>query len=269
MANSRGRINLGSAAQAHVKAAPRFNPPPGWPALPSASWSPPPGWTPDRSWPAAPKGWKFWVDDAGRPVPGPPGTYGATSNRQRLLGCGCLTLVGLVLFGSCLGALGGDDEPATQRTTPSATATATATTATSTAAPTTATTAPTPTASTSAPSASASPTTTAPTPSASPTPATATVTMTATRTVTATTTVSARAVAPAPKPAATSTRLRVKQPTAEAPASAAPLVQKAPASAYYPNCTAAKAAGAAPLHRGDAGYRRGLDRDGDGVACEN
>ncbi|MEU6132098.1 excalibur calcium-binding domain-containing protein [Saccharopolyspora sp. NPDC047091] len=38
--------------------------------------------------------------------------------------------------------------------------------------------------------------------------------------------------------------------------------------AYYPNCKAAKAAGAAPLHVGDPGYRPGLDRDGDGVACE-
>ncbi|MEJ6594094.1 MAG: excalibur calcium-binding domain-containing protein [Parasphingorhabdus sp.] len=25
---------------------------------------------------------------------------------------------------------------------------------------------------------------------------------------------------------------------------------------------------AAPLYRGDPGYRRSLDRDGDGVACE-
>lgn len=29
-----------------------------------------------------------------------------------------------------------------------------------------------------------------------------------------------------------------------------------------------EAAGAAPLHRGDPGYRAGLDADGDGVACE-
>ena len=29
-----------------------------------------------------------------------------------------------------------------------------------------------------------------------------------------------------------------------------------------------RAAGAAPLHRGDPGYRSGLDRDGDGIACE-
>ena len=39
-------------------------------------------------------------------------------------------------------------------------------------------------------------------------------------------------------------------------------------SAYYPNCKAARAAGAAPLYRGQPGYRPGLDGDGDGVACE-
>lgn len=36
----------------------------------------------------------------------------------------------------------------------------------------------------------------------------------------------------------------------------------------YPNCAAARKAGAAPLHRGDPGYSRDLDRDGDGVACD-
>jgi hypothetical protein len=41
-----------------------------------------------------------------------------------------------------------------------------------------------------------------------------------------------------------------------------------PASVYYANCDAARAAGAAPLHRGDPGYRSGLDRDNDGIACE-
>lgn len=39
-------------------------------------------------------------------------------------------------------------------------------------------------------------------------------------------------------------------------------------SAYYPNCTAARRAGAAPLYRGDPGYRPPLDRDHDGIACE-
>lgn len=39
-------------------------------------------------------------------------------------------------------------------------------------------------------------------------------------------------------------------------------------TAYYRNCAAARAAGVAPLYRGDPGYRPALDRDGDGVACE-
>ncbi|WP_312597785.1 excalibur calcium-binding domain-containing protein [Brevundimonas sp.] len=39
-------------------------------------------------------------------------------------------------------------------------------------------------------------------------------------------------------------------------------------SAYYANCSAARAAGAAPITRGEPGYARKLDRDGDGVACE-
>ncbi|SKA92148.1 excalibur calcium-binding domain-containing protein [Sporosarcina newyorkensis] len=39
-------------------------------------------------------------------------------------------------------------------------------------------------------------------------------------------------------------------------------------TAYYKNCTAARAAGAAPVYRGDPGYGKHLDRDGDGVGCE-
>jgi hypothetical protein len=38
---------------------------------------------------------------------------------------------------------------------------------------------------------------------------------------------------------------------------------------YYANCDAARAAGAAPVRRGDQGYDGHLDRDGDGVACES
>lgn len=37
---------------------------------------------------------------------------------------------------------------------------------------------------------------------------------------------------------------------------------------YYQNCTAVRAAGTAPLYRGQPGYRSALDRDGDGIACE-
>jgi hypothetical protein len=52
---------------------------------------------------------------------------------------------------------------------------------------------------------------------------------------------------------------------APAPAPAAP----APSSAYFGSCADAKAAGAAPLFAGQAGYRAALDRDRDGVACES
>ncbi|WP_197061418.1 excalibur calcium-binding domain-containing protein, partial [Halobacillus sp. BBL2006] len=38
---------------------------------------------------------------------------------------------------------------------------------------------------------------------------------------------------------------------------------------YYKNCSAARNAGAAPVYAGDAGYGPHLDRDGDGVGCEN
>ena len=54
----------------------------------------------------------------------------------------------------------------------------------------------------------------------------------------------------------------------EAPAQEPQSEPEAPADAYYANCTEAKAAGAAPLYRGDPGYRAKLDGDHDGVACE-
>ncbi len=51
-------------------------------------------------------------------------------------------------------------------------------------------------------------------------------------------------------------------------ASTAPPTTNPPANVYYANCTAARNAGAAPIYRGQPGYRAGLDRDGDGIACE-
>ncbi|MFJ7064015.1 excalibur calcium-binding domain-containing protein [Streptomyces sp. NPDC101115] len=41
-----------------------------------------------------------------------------------------------------------------------------------------------------------------------------------------------------------------------------------PPSPYYEDCNEARAAGAAPLLKGEPGYAPHLDRDGDGVACE-
>jgi Excalibur calcium-binding domain len=67
----------------------------------------------------------------------------------------------------------------------------------------------------------------------------------------------------APKPPATHS---AAPPVVPAP----PVVTPDPPSndVYYANCTAARAAGAAPLYRGEPGYRAALDRDDDGVACE-
>ncbi|UHA74445.1 thermonuclease family protein [Paenibacillus sp. 481] len=44
--------------------------------------------------------------------------------------------------------------------------------------------------------------------------------------------------------------------------------EKSDDEVYYKNCTEAREAGAAPISKGDAGYRAALDRNGDGVACE-
>jgi hypothetical protein len=41
------------------------------------------------------------------------------------------------------------------------------------------------------------------------------------------------------------------------------------ADVYYKNCDAARDAGAAPVMEGDPGYGPHLDRDGDGIGCEN
>jgi uncharacterized protein YraI len=45
-------------------------------------------------------------------------------------------------------------------------------------------------------------------------------------------------------------------------------VTEAPSGVYYKNCDAARAAGAAPVLRGEPGYGPHLDRDGDGIGCE-
>jgi len=70
---------------------------------------------------------------------------------------------------------------------------------------------------------------------------------------------------------------QVDEPDPEAPAQDEPepesIVEDEPVDesaeeVYYKNCAAARDAGAAPLHRGEPGYRAALDRDDDGTACE-
>ncbi len=74
---------------------------------------------------------------------------------------------------------------------------------------------------------------------------------------------------PTPSPSPSTTPTPSPEPTTAEP-TPEPTAQPEPApqQAYYSSCREAKAAGAAPLYRGDPGYRSGLDRDGDGVACE-
>ena len=68
-----------------------------------------------------------------------------------------------------------------------------------------------------------------------------------------------------PAPARTPTPTPTRQP---APAPATVPTPKPAGDVYYENCTAVRAAAAAPIHVGEPGYSRKLDRDGDGIGCE-
>lgn len=77
---------------------------------------------------------------------------------------------------------------------------------------------------------------------------------------TVTVTEAAPAVAAAPQP------FVEPEPAPQPPPAPAPPPPST--GSYFENCDAARAAGAAPLYTGDPGYRAGLDRDNDGIACE-
>ncbi|NLE82429.1 MAG: DUF1524 domain-containing protein [Rhodococcus sp.] len=68
---------------------------------------------------------------------------------------------------------------------------------------------------------------------------------------------------PAPPPPATTAHTPAPTPVAEP----APVIDEAPLGPF-PNCAAARAAGAAPVYAGSPGYSRKIDGDGDGVGCE-
>lgn len=66
---------------------------------------------------------------------------------------------------------------------------------------------------------------------------------------------------------------RAPPPQPVAPAARQTFARAVPAAprafrGVFRNCASARAAGAAPLYRGQPGYGPHLDRDGDGVACE-
>ncbi|MGW1342444.1 excalibur calcium-binding domain-containing protein [Kribbella sp. NPDC002412] len=206
----------------------QFNTPPGWPDPPNARWRPPKRWGPAPSWPPAPDGWRFWVDEEGRPVRGPIGRYGGPSVVK--LGSAALVvlaLIGLVLFNPFTG--GGDDSTPTAAPTAeveSSAAPESMPTAPGTETPTTA--HPTPKAATTEPTAEPTPTPSAPSDTPTePEPSTPKTT-------------------PTPSKTPTTTNVTV----------------------VYRNCAEVRAAGKAPLHRGDPGYSEELDNNGDGTACD-
>jgi micrococcal nuclease len=93
------------------------------------------------------------------------------------------------------------------------------------------------------------------------TPPSAGTTPPAPTTTTTTTVAPAPVESPVPAPPLTTTLAPPPPPPRTTTAKPAPVV-------YYANCSEARAAGAAPILRGQPGYRPALDRDNDGIACE-
>jgi Excalibur calcium-binding domain len=62
-------------------------------------------------------------------------------------------------------------------------------------------------------------------------------------------------------------RSRSARPHRAVPAAARVPVRRAP-EIHFAGCNAVRAAGLAPLYRGQPGYRAGMDGDDDGIACE-
>lgn len=61
---------------------------------------------------------------------------------------------------------------------------------------------------------------------------------------------------------------RAEEQKASEDAAAAQNARNQQQSTYYANCAAVRAAGKAPIYRGEPGYSANLDRDGDGIGCE-
>jgi hypothetical protein len=68
---------------------------------------------------------------------------------------------------------------------------------------------------------------------------------------------------PSPTPSGSVRPAAIPVPTTQVPTP----TTRAP-EVYYGSCAEVRAAGKAPIRRGQPGYRSGLDRDGDGVACD-
>lgn len=192
----------------------------------------------------------FWVDEHGRAVRGPIGRYGGPRR---------LTSLAIVVVPTALMALvllnpfsGGDSTDTAPDFLPSRSTTAPATPAERTEKPARAERTPT---STTAQIGSS-------TPAGLLTTTTAT-TGTATGTATTTLTTTPTQVGPRSVPPTTATPRTTLPATPQSPRAT-----PTPTAVVYNSCAEVRAAGKAPLHRGDPGYSAALDRNGDGVACE-
>lgn len=232
-----------------------FNPPPDRPSAPQG-WAPPPGWEPDASWPPVPDGWDLWVEGE-RPAP-----------RRRLLPLALAAVGGLVLgivIGSGVTGAGLSDErdvlAADQERLTDATAAVEAREDEVTEREDDATTAAEDAAADQAAADAAGQQNDARADELSALAATldqrsADLDATAAGLAAREADVAAREAAAASRTGSSSS------------SSGTTSGGSSGGSTYYANCDAARAAGAAPVHVGDPGYRAGLDRDGDGVGCE-
>ena len=241
----------------------RFNAPPGWPVAPG-DWRPEPGWAPDPAWPSAPEGWTFWVEDT-TTAPSSGATRPRRGRRAALLTAAgvALFVVGLLVGQGSSGraldeartlvAQAADDQDAVEGERAELDAERTALEEQTAAAQ----------------------------------AAQTELDERATALQSSEADVAAREGAVAPVAAERAARVPAGEgraaagggaaATAAAARSAQQTRPSAPAgvadtggstSTYYQNCDAVRAAGAAPLLRGEPGYAPKLDRDGDGVACE-
>ncbi len=69
-------------------------------------------------------------------------------------------------------------------------------------------------------------------------------------------------------PTTTSPPTTSEPPPTTAPSRAPTTAAPSASARSFANCSEARAAGAAPLSRGEPGYSSNLDRDNDGIACE-
>lgn len=261
-----------------------FNPPPGWPPVPQG-WRPPLGWQPDPSWDAIPYGWPLWVVD---PV--------HESRRRRRLGVAATggAVLALIMLTTLVAEVVDSGKNAVAPRTVAQAASSSATRLLTADQPAAGMQAGEQTGSTPASPSSNEPLGTAAgvAPTQQPAPevlASASGGLTASPTAVVplppaqtspqresaapplvAPTRQARTRTPRPSAAPTRTLTRTARPTSPAkPRPTASPTTTAPQGVYYKNCTQAREAGVTPIYRGQPGYASHLDRDNDGVACEN